>query len=70
MAKDKHGTQVSDGDMLRFNDGKIGQAILYDGILYILIEGDYHLCSWPLVEFDSRDYEIVKKGDENEDELS
>ena len=72
MPKDKHGTQVSDGDMLRFNDGTIGQVISYGGILYI-IEGDYHLCSWPLVEFDSRDYEIIEEGGENEndeDELS
>lgn len=26
MPKDKHGTQVSDGDMLRFNDGTIAQV--------------------------------------------
>jgi len=66
MPKDKHGTQVSDGDMLRFNDGAIGQVISYGGMLYI--EENYNI--WPLIEFDSKDYEIIKKGDENEDELS
>lgn len=66
MPKDKYGTQVSDGDMLRFNDGAIGQVISYGGMLYI--EDDYDV--WPLNAFDSRDYEIVEKGDENEDELS
>ncbi len=66
MPKDKHGTQVNDGDMLRFNDGTIGQVISYGGILYI--EDDYDVR--PLIEFDSRDYEIIEKGDENEDELS
>ena len=62
MTKDKHGTQVRHGDILRFNDGTIEQVISYDGILHIEI--------WPLTEFDSRDYEIIEEGDENEDELS
>lgn len=66
MIKDKHGTQVSEGDTLRFNDGTIGQVTLYFGILYI--EGDCYI--WPLIKFDSRDYEIIKEGDENKDELS
>lgn len=66
MPKDKHGTQVSDGDMLKFNDGTIAQVISYGGTLYI--EDNYNVC--PLIEFDSRDYEIIEKGDENEDELS
>lgn len=66
MPKDKHGTQVSDGDTLRFNDGSIEQVTSYAGILHI--EGDYDV--WPLTEFDSRDYEIIEEGDENEDELS
>ena len=52
--------------MLRFNDGTIAQVFSYGGTLYI--EDNYNVCS--LIEFDSRNYEIVKKGDENEDELS
>lgn len=60
MPKDKHGTQVSDGDMLRFNDGTIAQVISYGGTLYI-IEDDYDVWPWPLVEFDSRDYEIIEE---------
>lgn len=66
MPKDKHGTQVREGDILRFNDGTIEQVTSYGGILHI--EDDYDV--WPLTEFDSRDYEIIEEGDENEDELS
>lgn len=66
MAKDKHGTQVSHGDILRFKDGTLEIVVDYAGTLYI--EGDFDV--WPLSKFDSRDYEIIEKGDENEDEVS
>lgn len=65
MAKDKHGTQVRDGDILKFKDGTLERVVDYAGTLYI--EGDFDV--WPLTEFDSRDYEIVEEGDENEDEI-
>lgn len=65
MPKDKHGTQVREGDLLRFNDGTIERVISYGGILRI--EDDFDV--WPLTEFNSRDYEIIEEGDENEDEL-
>lgn len=66
MPKDKHGTQVSEGDILKFKDGTLETVVDYGGILHI--ETDYDV--WPLTEFDSRDYEIIEKGDENENELS
>lgn len=66
MPKDKHGTQVSEGDILKFKDGTLEIVVDYAGTLYI--EGDYDV--WPLTEFDSRDYEIIEKGDEKLDDLS
>lgn len=66
MPKDKHGTQVSNGDILKFKDGTLERVIDYAGILHI--ETDYDVR--PLNELDSRDYEIIEKGDENENELS
>lgn len=65
MAKDKHGTQVHNGDILKFKDGTLERVVDYAGTLHI--EGDYDI--WPLTEFDSRDYEIFEEGDENEDEI-